>query len=182
VLLVAIAVIGGLVLLLTGGDDNNDSGAAASAQTVQLQDKFLNQTVVDVDKGISVRRPGDWSHTKSLGVITLKSRDRCLAMTLSAPRPAGQAKRLRSDSAALFKRSYERAQVRPAPGAQLGGIPTTSDTIGFTDQKGNPIRVLLSVGTGQKYAYLTEIVVENPRCQDDLQLAQVALSSIQYTK
>ena len=175
-------MIGGLVLLLTGGDDNDDSGTAISAQTVQLQDKFLNQTVVDVDKGISVRRPVDWSHTKSDGLITLKSRDRCLAMTLSAPKPAGQAKRLQSDSAALFKRSYKNAQVRSAPGASVGGIPTTSDTIGFTDQKSNPIRVLLSVGTGQKYAYLTEIVVENPRCQGDLQLAQVALSSIQYTK
>ncbi len=96
--------------------------------------------------------------------------------------PAGQAKRLRSDSAALFKRSYKNAQVRSAPGAPVGGIPTASDTIGFTDQKSNPMRVLLSVGTGQKYAYLTEIVVENPRCQGDLQLAQVALSSIEYTK
>jgi hypothetical protein len=42
--------------------------------------------------------------------------------------------------------------------------------------------VLLSVGTGNKFAYLTEIVVRDPRSQGDLQLAQAVLSSIQYTK
>jgi hypothetical protein len=40
----------------------------------------------------------------------------------------------------------------------------------------------LSVGTGRKFAYLTEVVVRDPRCQGDLQLAQVVLGSIQYTK
>ena len=176
-----IAVIGGLVLLLTRGDDNNDSGTATSALTAQLQDKFLNQTVVDVDKGISVRRPGNWSHTNSHGVITLKSRDRCLAMTLSAPRPAGQAKRLRSDSAVLFKRSYKNAQVRPAPGAQVGGTdhvrhdrlhrPEGQPDQGPAQRRDGP-EVRLPHGDSR----------QNPRCQGDLQLAQVALSSIQYTK
>jgi hypothetical protein len=71
---------------------------------------------------------------------------------------------------------------RCAPDAPVGGIPTTSDALGFTDQKGNPIRVLLSVGSGHKYSYLTEVVVRDPRCQGDLQLGQVVLSSIQYTK
>jgi hypothetical protein len=181
VLLVAIALIGGLFLLISGGDDKNSANANA-VQTAQLQDKFLSQTVADGGRGISVRRPADWSQTKAHGVITLKSHDRCLAMTLSAPRAAGQAKQLRSDSVTLFRRSYKNAEVGAAPSAQVGGIPTTSDTISFAGPKGNPIRALLSVGTGQKYAYLTEVVVENPRCQGDLQLAQVVLGSIQYTK
>jgi hypothetical protein len=38
------------------------------------------------------------------------------------------------------------------------------------------------VGTGNKYAYLTEIVVRDPRCQGDLQLGNLVLSSVQYTK
>jgi hypothetical protein len=175
-------LIGGVILLITGGDDTSDSGTTTAVQTAQLQDKLLKQTVAEADKGISVSRPANWTHAKSHGVITLKSRDRCLAMTLAAPKPAGQAKQLRSDSAALFKRSYKDAEVQPASGGQVGGIPTQSDTISFNDQKGNPIRVLLSVGTGQKYAYLTEIVVDSPRCQGDLQLAQVVLGSIHYTK
>jgi hypothetical protein len=176
-------VIGGLVLLISGGDDRKDSGmTTASAQTSELQDKFLKQAVVEVDKGISVRQPENWSHTKRGGVITLQSHDNCLAMTLSAPQPAGQAKRLRSDSIDLFRRSYKGAKVQSAPASEVGGVPTTSNTLGFTDEKGHQIRVLLSVGTGDKYTHLSEIVVRDPRCQGDLSLAQLALTSIQYTK
>jgi hypothetical protein len=53
----------------------------------------------------------------------------------------------REDSIALLKRSFGNARVLPAPDSPVGGIPTTSDALSFTDQKGNPIRVLLSVGT-----------------------------------
>jgi hypothetical protein len=167
--------------LIVGNDD--DSGTKASQPaTPQLQEKFLKHTVVQADRGISVRHPANWSDSKSNGVVTLQSHDRCLAMTLSAPVPAGQAKGLRSDSIALLKRSYRRVRVGAAPDSEVGGIPTNSDTVSFSDQKGNPIRVLLSVGTGKKYAYLTEIVVRDPSCRGDLQLGQVVLSSIAYTK
>ena len=178
--LVVAALIGGLVLLFVGGSD--DSGSKASHQTSQLQDTFLQHTVVVPDKGISVRRPDNWKDSKNGGAVALQSHDRCLAMTLSAPRDADRAKGLRDDSIALFKRSFRNAKVRPAPDSPVGGIPTTSDALSVTDQKGNPIQVLLSVGTGSKFAYLTEIVVRSPSCQGDLQLAQVVLSSIQYTK
>jgi hypothetical protein len=178
--LIGAALIGGLVLLFAGGGDDSDT--KASHPVSEAQDKFLQHTVVQPDKGISVRRPANWSDSKNNGVVALQSHDRCLAMTLAAPVPAGQAKGLRSDSVDLLKSSYNDAKVGPAPDSDVGGIPTTSDTVSFTDQKKNPIRVLLSVGTGQKNAYLTEVVVRDPRCQGDLQLAQVVLSSIQYTK
>jgi hypothetical protein len=179
--LVAAALIGGLVLLVAGG--GGDSGSDTPHQvSQQLQDRFLKHTVVQTDKGISVRRPANWSDAKSHGVVSLQSHDRCLAMTLSAPVPAGRAKGLRSDSIGILRRSYKSAKVGPAPDSDVGGIPTTSDTVALTDQKGNPIRILLSVGTGDKYAYLTEVVIRDPRCQGDLQLGQVVLSSIQYTK
>jgi hypothetical protein len=180
VLLIAAALIGGLVLLFAGGGD--DSGSASSHQASQLQDKFLSQTIVERDKGISVRRPRSWSDSKNAGVITLRSRDRCLAMTLAAPESAKGAKGLRDDSIALLRRSFGNATVQQAPDSPVGGIPTSSDALGFTDRKGNPIRVLLSIGTGDRYSYLTEIVVRDPSCQGDLQLAQVVLGSIQYTK
>ena len=137
--------------------------------------------VFQPDKGISVRRPANWKVSKDNGAVALQSHDNCLAMTLSAPQPAGQAKRLRSDSIALLKRSFSGAKTHPAPDSPVGGIPTSSDAISFT-QRGHPVKVLLTVGTGDKYAYLTEIVVRDPRCQGDLQLAQVVLSSVQYTK
>ena len=181
VVLVAAALIGGLVLLVAGGG-GDDSSSGSAKQTSQLQDRFLKHTVVVADKGISVRRPANWKDSKQHGVVSLQSHDRCLAMTLSAPQGADQSKGLRSDSIAVLKRSFGNAKVLPAPDAPVGGIPTTSDALGFTDQKGNPIRVLLSVGRGHKYSYLTEVVVRDPRCQGDLQLGQVVLSSIQYTK
>jgi hypothetical protein len=183
VLLVAVALIGGLILLVSGGDDKSDaSGTSTSPATAQLQDMFLKQKVVEADEGISVRRPGNWSHKKRRGVIGLQSRDRCLAMSLSAPQPAGQAKKLRSDSEALLRSSYKGAKVRPAPSANVGGIPTTSKTLSFKDRKGNPIKVLLSVGIGRRHAYLTELVVRDPSCQGDLSLAQLVLGSIRYSK
>jgi hypothetical protein len=180
VLLIGAALIGGLVLLIAGGGDDSDTQAAK--QTTQLQDRFLAHTVVVPDKGILVRRPANWSDSKRGGVIALRSHDRCLAMTLSAPQGADEAKGLRDDSIALLKGSFGNANLRPAPDSDVGGIPTTSDAVTFTDQKGNPIQVLLSVGTGDKYAYVTETVVRDPSCQGDLQLAQVVLGSIEYTK
>jgi len=167
-------------LIAGGGGDSSANNS--SPQLAQLQDKFLKHTVVNPDKGILVRRPGDWTDARRNGVITLQSRDRCLAMTLSAPVPAGQSKGLRADSIELLRRSYENAKVGAAPDSQIGGIPTASDTVSFTDQKGNPIRVLLSVGTGERNAYLTEVVVRDPSCQGDLNLGQVVLSSVQYSK
>jgi hypothetical protein len=168
------------VLLFTGGGD--DSGSTTSPQVSHLQDRFLKHTVVEADKGTSVRRPRNWSDDKNGGAIALRSKDRCLAMTLSAPQAASKANSLRDDSISLLKRSFGNAKLHPAPDSPVGGIPTTSDALSFTDQKGNPIKALLSVGRGDKFAYLTEIVVRDPSCQGDLQLAQVVLSSIQFTK
>jgi hypothetical protein len=180
VVLMVFAVIGGLVLLV-GGDDGGSS-SKTSHQVAQIQDKFLKHTVVQPDKGISVRKPANWSAHKSGGAVSLQSHDRCLAMTFSAPQDADKAKSLRSDSISVLEQSFGNAKLRAAPDSPIGGIPTTSDALRFTDQKGNPIQILLSVGTGKKNAYLTEIVVRDPRCQGDLQLAQVVLSSVQYTK
>lgn len=181
-LLVAIALIGGLILLLTGGGDDSGSGGKPVVSLAQLQDRFLKHTVADASKGISVRRPGDWTDSKRADAITLQSHDRCLSMTLSAPTAAGRANRLHQDSLALFRRSYRGVRVSTAPASQLGGIPTTSNAIKFTDDKGNPLTVLLSVGTGRQHAYLTEVVVGNPSCQGALQRARLVLSSVEYTK
>jgi len=169
------------VLIFAGGG-GGDSGADPSGQTSPLQNRFLKETVAEADRGISVRRPANWRDTEHGGVIALQSHDHCLAMSLSAPRGADRAKELRSDSIALLKRSLGNARVLRAWDTPVGGIPTTSDALAVSDQAGNPIRVLLSVGTGHKYAYLTEIVVRDSRCQGDLQLGQVVLGSIRYSK
>jgi hypothetical protein len=41
---------------------------------------------------------------------------------------------------------------------------------------------LLSVGTGKRNAYATQVVLGNTSCQAELGVAQVILTSIEYTK
>jgi len=179
-LLLALAIIGGIVLLITGGGGSKSS--KTSPQVQALQNKLLKHTVVDVQKGISVRRPKTWRDSKSNHVISLQSQDRCVTMTLAAPVDASKANGLHDDSIALLKRSFGNAKVQPTPsGRQIGGIPTRSNTLSFTE-KGKHVRVLVEVGKGDKYAYLTEGVVGNPACQTDLAIGNLVLSSIQYTK
>jgi hypothetical protein len=182
VVLVAIALIGGLILLITGGDAGNGSGPKPTADLSQLQNRFLDQTVVNPDKGISVRRPASWEVTKKAGVINIQSKDNCAVMQLSAPVPAGRAKALRQDGINVLRSQFRNARVQPAANSPIGGVPTRSDTITFKDPKGNNVRVLLSVGTGKRNAYLTEVVVRDPSCQGDLQMAQLMLSSAEFTK
>ena len=51
----------------------------------------------------------------------------------------------------------------------------------MTDGRGRDIQVLLSVGTGRKNAYLTEVVLRDGACQGDLQLAQLMLGTVRFT-
>jgi hypothetical protein len=182
--LVAAAAVGGIVLLIAGSGGGSSSDVSASRPspgTAELQRRFLGRVVVDADRGIAVRRPEGWSIIKRAGAVTLSSHNHCLAMTLSSPAPADGAKRLRSDSLALFRHTYADAKVQPAPSSPVGGIPTASNTVRF-NERGRPVEAVLSVGTGKRNSYLTEIVVRSPSCQNDLRLAQLSLSSIRYTK
>jgi len=180
--LVAIALIGGLILLVTGGDDNGNGSKQPIANAADLQNRFLDRTAVDPSKGISVRRPSSWKVTKKNGVTNIESKDRCLVMQLSAPVPAGRADALRKDGVSVLTGQFKNAKVQPVASSQIGGVPTKSSAITFKDPKGNHVRVLLSVGTGRKSAYLTEVVVRDPSCQGDLQLAQLMLGSAEFSK
>jgi hypothetical protein len=181
--LVALAVIGGLILLIAGGDDSGgDSGTRRPADISQLQNRFLDRTVVDSDKGISIRRPASWKVNREHGVTNIQSKDRCLAMQLSAPVAAGRAKALQKDGITVLRGQFKNARVRRGTAARVGGVPTRSTTISVTDPKGNAASVLLSVGTGRKNAYLTEVVVRDASCQGDLQLAQLMLGTAAFTK
>ncbi len=60
-------------------------------------------------------------------------------------------------------------------------IPTTADSVVVT-RKGNQVVVLLSVGKGKKYAYLTEVVVRDPSCEGAVQRAQLIIGSVEYTR
>jgi hypothetical protein len=183
VVLVALAWIGGLVLLIGGGGGDSDSSSPLQvANAATLQTRYLDQTVRDRDKGIAIRRPANWKVSRRNGVTNIQSKDRCLVMQLSAPVAAGKADELRKDGISVLRQQYPNAKVRPGSRSAIGGVPTTSDTITVRDPKGSNPQVLLSVGKGQKNAYLTEVVVRDPSCQGDLQLAQLMLGSASFTK
>jgi hypothetical protein len=82
----------------------------------------------------------------------------------------------------VLANAYSNVRAAPAGHGQVGGIPTTSRTVTFKDKKGRQLRVVVSVGRGKRYAYLTEVVLRDPSCQGDLQRAQVILSSVEYSK
>jgi hypothetical protein len=183
VLLVAIAVVGGL-LLLVSGDDDRDSGSGAQPITDlnDLQNQLLDRTVVIPSDGISVRRPADWKDSKEHGVITLLSPNRCVSVSVSAPADAKGAKGLLDDSLGALRQTYKKVELIPGGQGAIGGVPTTSRTIQLTDAKGNRRRALLGVGAGDKNAYLTQVVLGSPSCEGELGLAQVILSSAEFTK
>jgi hypothetical protein len=184
VALVALALIGGLILLIAGGNDDsgNGPGGHPRATLAQLQNRFLDRKVADSDAGISIRRPANWKVTKAHGVTNIQSKDRCLVMQLSAPVPAGRADELRRDGISVLRDQFKGAKVQPGGRARIGGVPTSSNSITVNDPKGRDIRVLLSVGTGRKNAYLTEVVLRDTSCAGDLQLAQLMLGTAAFTK
>jgi hypothetical protein len=183
VLLVAIAVIGGLILLVTGNDDGDSgTGPQPTADLNDLQNRFLDRTVVIPSDGISVRRPANWQDSKEDGVITLLSPNRCVSVSMSAPAGTKGAKGLMDDSLSALRQTYNKVEVVPGGQGAIGGVPTTSRTIQLTDSNGNRRRILIGVGTGNKNAYLTQVVLGNPSCQGELALAQVVLSSAEFTK
>jgi hypothetical protein len=182
VTLLAIAVIGAIVLIIVGGGDDGNSDKPVPADRVaQLQDQLLTRTAANPEAGILVRRPAKWALTKRNGAITLRSPGSCVAMSMSAPASARDAKGLHDDALAALKATYGKLNVQSAGRGQVGGIPTRSETVGLTNN-GNDLRVLLSVGTGKKNAYLTEVVLSHPSCQADLKVAQLILTSAQFTK
>jgi hypothetical protein len=187
VALVAVAAIGGVVLLAANGDDGEGEGSistssSSQAQAPQSSDQILAHTVVDPKAGISVRRPSDWTDSNENDAIVVQSQGRCLVLSLSAPTDAKSTGRLLRDSLSVLANAYSNVRAAPAGHGQVGGIPTTSRTVTFKDKKGRQLRVVVSVGRGKRYAYLTEVVLRDPSCQGDLQRAQVILSSVEFSK
>jgi hypothetical protein len=157
VVLVGLALIGGLVLLLAGGDDD-DGGSEQSQQVRDLQEELLTKTVVDKSDGISVRRPKQWTDDKTQGVIVMRSPSRCVAVNLSAHDQKG-IERLLSENVRLLRSSFKKVGVGPTVRDPVGGIPTISRWVDLTAE-GTRRKVVLSIGKGKKHAYIIEVVVE----------------------
>ena len=103
-------------------------------------------------------------------------------MTLAAPANAGDTKKLLQATIDAIRETQRNVAFKRAGSDPVGGIPTASYRAALKNPKGHEVRALLSVGRGQKYAYLTETVLGTSSCRQDLAAAQVILSSIEYTK
>jgi hypothetical protein len=182
IVLVGAAVVGGIVLLAAGSENEGTSGSGTGARVERLQEKLLDKTVVDPAAGISVRRPDSWTDSKGRGAIILRSENRCVSMTLAAPAQARDAKKLIRDSISGLRDTYPGIRIRQTGRNSLGGIPTSSFTAALRNKRGDEIRVLLSVGTGRKYAYVADVILGNTKCRADLAAAQLILTSVEYTK
>jgi hypothetical protein len=138
--------------------------------------------VVDPQAGISVRRPSSWSDSKDTNLINLRSKNRCVGMTLAAPTRANQTDQLLEATIDSLRQSGRDVKYARVGRGEVGGIPTTSFRAELKNEEGDRIRALLSIGKGKRFAYLTEIVLGNRKCRQDLAAAQLILTSIEYTK
>ena len=180
VILVALALVGGVILLITGGGGSSSSSSNRPTLS-DVQNKLLQTTVVVPSKGISVRRPSSWTSVRRNDTIRIRSQDGCLVMTLSAPTDAGKSRSLMQDSVRFLRQNYKGVNVRSVGTSQMGGVPTVLNGVSLRDSKGHPVSILLAVGKGRKYSYLTNVTAR-PTCVPDLTVGQVVLSSLQYTK
>ena len=182
------AALGGGILVATGDDDNDEpeappvSQGAVDDRLQELSEERLTQVVRDQGEGISVRIPKDWDQSKQSGLITVGSGDRCVSVSLAAPVPAAEAGALLDDTVAEVRSDFEGAQVQPLEGQKVGGLPGETVVLQVEAEKGDRVRVLITVGRGKQQAYLTQVVLRDPACGDALVDSQLVVNSIEYTK
>lgn len=177
------ALICAAVLVAVGSEDagKRGKGGTRSEDLGKIQDEILARTVVDPRAGISVRRPESWPGRAAKGVVSLRSSDSCVSVTLAASSATTAAQLLR-ESVTVFRRSYRAVRARPGGATAIGGLPTLSRTITFDAGRGQPLRAVVAVSRGKVNAYLTEVVIRDPSCAGAIQRAQVVLSSVEFTR
>jgi hypothetical protein len=177
--LLAAAVIGGIILLIAGGSGGSSSNDKSSLSDIQA--RLLKKTVVVPSKGIQVRIPKNWSSSKQNDTVRIRSQDSCLVMTLAAPTGAGNAKAVMKQGVGYLRDNFKGVKVKSAAGSRVGGIPTRTNAVSLRNDQGDPINVVISVGSGKKYTYVTNVSA-SPNCPADLAAGQIVLGSVQYTK
>ena len=173
--------------MATGDDDSGEGGSSVSDEAAderreQLAEERLTEEVRDAARGILARYPAEWKQEKRSGLIMLESGDRCVSITLAAPKPAGGADALLDDTVAAVKRNFPGAQVERGAGQRVGGLAGSAAVLEVKNPDGDPVRVLITVGRGERFAYLTQVVLRDPACGDALVDSQLVVNSISYSK
>jgi len=177
--LVLAALIGGFVLL-TGGDDEDDGGGGSATEASELTERLTEREL-----GISAFYPEDWKRTERNGIVTLESKDRCAAVSLSSPVPANLTSSLLNDSVASARRSFGKKAIfgredRPAP---VGDRPTQAAVAAVPGKGGTPVAVRLVASRGEQLGHLVQQVIRNPEaCTRSGAQARAVVESIVYTR
>ena len=142
----------------------------------------MSEEVRDRRSGISAGYPKDWKQAQRQGLITLESGDRCVSVSLAAPESSDRAEPLLDDTIAAVSREFPGAQVERRADQRVGGLSGPGAVLDVQGAEGTPVRVLITVGVGEEFAYLTQVVLRNPSCDDALLDSQLVVNSIRYSK
>jgi hypothetical protein len=188
--LAAAVLVGGALAVYYGafrGDGESDNGPATTTATdaaakVHAARASLTERFNDKQLGISAGFPASWRSSKGHSKHLLESRDHCISITLAAPAPVQVANRMRRDAISILRGSFKRTTVAAGEkGREIGGVPTRNDVITVSKGSGS-VRVLLGVGRGKQLAYLSQVVLRDPSCGQDLLEAQLILNSARFSR
>jgi hypothetical protein len=184
-ILVALAALGAGIKLATDDDSGGDTSTVSQGavdEQLQKLDEQLKAEVRDGPHGISARIPKGWTQEQRDGLITLTSADRCVSVSLTAPEPAARAENLLDDTIAKLRGDFKGAQVRRGETQRIGGLAGPGAVLQVKGPGGNQVRVLITVGEGKEFAYLTQVVLRSPSCGDSLVESQLVVNSVEFSK
>jgi hypothetical protein len=174
-----------VTLLIRGGDDDGDAASSTPSQAATLP--ALNPTpVTDESLGITVRIPETWSASQKAGAIRLRSVDRTMLMTISAPAAAGAAAEVLHTAVEAVKADYDDATGIPSAGRglsgkRIGNLPAFSAALLARTEGGTQLRILVSAASGQSHTYLVELFSALSSHAARLTEAQAVLNSLQFS-
>lgn len=185
-ILVALAALGAGIKLATDDDGGGDTGTvsqgAVDEQLQKLADERLKVVVRDRPHGISARIPKNWKQAQTSGLTTLTSGDRCVSISLAAPEAASRADRLLDDTITGLRRDFKGAQVKRGETQRIGGLSGPGAVLQVEGPSGDHVRVLITVGEGEQFAFLTQVVLRSPSCGDSLVDSQLVVNSVEFSK
>jgi hypothetical protein len=176
--LIALAVLGGVILLTDDGGGSNRTGAQPAAIELPTE---LGESLDNASSGISVSWPSEWTKREKGGVFAFQSPDKTVVLAISAPAGAADADQLRRDAIASAASGYKKPAVRPGKGRTIGGLRAEGAIISGQGPSGES-RSLIAVAPGRQKAYLLEVLTADGAPSERLVEAQLILNSLRLSR
>lgn len=174
---VALLVAVPLTIALRGG--GGDQGESAAAPRPELGERQRDRRL-----GIALRLPPGWDRDRKAGALRLRSPDRSVLITFSAPGPARDARAVHRAALDAVAASYRRVRIRSREGqARLGGRPARVAAIAARHpRRGERLRVLVATATGSDRAYLVQVFAAGRRPPPALVEAQATIAALRLLR